>query len=156
MPTLKRVGDAIQVWDGFSMHGMETLHRIHSIMDQYVYKDIIKNVLLPYTEDFLPVIWIFVQDCNPKHMAKSVQKLLEKKQVQILDWLAQSPDLNPLEHVWGQMGRALNNQKFKNLDELYTNLQKFWYEFPLKKCKKYIGSMHQRCIEFIKKKSYHS
>ena len=62
------------------MHGMRPLHGIHGIMDQYVYKDIIKNVLLPYTEDFLPVTWIFMQDCDPKHMVKSVQKLLEEEQ----------------------------------------------------------------------------
>ena len=89
-------------------------------------------------------------------MAKSVQKLLQEEQVQILDWLAQSPDLNPLEYVWGEMGQALNNQKYKNLDEVYKNLQKFWYEFLLEKCRTYIGSMHQRCVEVIKKKGYHS
>ena len=44
-----------------------------------------------------------MQDCDPKHMTKSVQKLLEEEQVQILDWPAQFPDLNPLEHVWGEM-----------------------------------------------------
>ena len=67
MPTVKGGGGAIQVWSGFSMHGMGPLHRIHGIMDQYVYKDIIKNVLLPYTKDFLPVTWIFMQDCDPKY-----------------------------------------------------------------------------------------
>ena len=94
-----------------------------------------------------------MQDCNPKHMAKLVQKLLEEEQVHILDWPAQSPDLNPLEHVWDEIGR---DKKSKNLHELYTNLQKFWYEFPLEKCKKYICSMHQRCVKVIKKKGYHS
>ena len=44
-----------------------------------------------------------MQDCDPNHMAKSVQKLLEE-QAQILDWPAQSPHLNPLEHIWGEMG----------------------------------------------------
>ena len=90
---VKRGGGAIQVWGCFSMHGMELLHRIHGIMDQYVYKDMIKNVLLPYTEDFLPVSWIYMQDCDPKHVAKSVQKLLEEEQVQVLDWPAQFADL---------------------------------------------------------------
>ena len=86
----------------------------------------------------------------------SVQKLLEEEQIQILDCPAQSPDLNPLKYVWGEMGRTLNNQKSENLDELYTNLQKLWYEFPLEKCRKYIGSMHQRYVEIIKKTSYRS
>ena len=69
MPMVKEGSGAIQVWDGFSMHGMGPLHRIHGIKDQYVYEDIIKNVLLPDWEDFLPLTWIFMQNCNPKHMA---------------------------------------------------------------------------------------
>ena len=70
--TIKGGGGAIQVQGNFSMHGMGPLHRIHGTMDQYVCKDIIKNVLLPYMEDFLPVTWIFMQDCDPMHTAKSV------------------------------------------------------------------------------------
>ena len=42
MVTVKGGGGAIQVWGGFSMHGMGSLHRIHGIMDQYVYKDMDK------------------------------------------------------------------------------------------------------------------
>ena len=56
---VKRGGGAIPVC--FSMHGMGLLHTIHGIVDKYVYKDIIKNVLLPYMEDFLLVTWIFMQ-----------------------------------------------------------------------------------------------
>ena len=57
MCMVKGGGGAIPVWGGFSMHGMGLLHTIHGcnspdntihIMDKYVYKDIIKNVLLPY------------------------------------------------------------------------------------------------------------
>ncbi len=35
-----------------------------------------------------------------------------------MDWVAQSPDLNPIEHVWAIIKRKLKNKKFESFDEL--------------------------------------
>ena len=77
---------------------------------------------------------------------------MEEKQVQILDWPAQSPDLNPLKHVRVEMGQALNNQKSKNLDELYTNLLIFLYKFPLKNVKSILAACIRDALKLSRKR----
>ena len=70
---------------GFLMYGIGPIHRINGIMDQYVCKNIIKNVLLPFAKDHLALNWVLMQDNNPKHKAKSVIKFLEEEKVCLLD-----------------------------------------------------------------------
>ena len=41
------------------------------------------------------------------HKARSIQKCFVKIGVQELDWPAQSPDLNPIEHLWDELEHQL-------------------------------------------------
>ena len=45
-----------------------------------------KDVLRPYSEDYLPLNRISMQDDDPKHKAKSVVKFFEDKKVNLLTW----------------------------------------------------------------------
>ena len=65
--------------------------------------------------------------------AKIVKNWVETNKVKILkNWPSQSPDLNPIEHLWNQLEIRIRKRpnKFKNNVELETTLHKEWNQIP--------------------------
>ena len=54
LKTVKHGGGNGIVWGSFSWCRVGPLHRIQGTIDQHMYKEILKNVMLPYAEENLP------------------------------------------------------------------------------------------------------
>ena len=48
---MKRGGANVFVWGCFTNHGIEQIHKISGIMDCFIYKDILQNVMLPNIQE---------------------------------------------------------------------------------------------------------
>ncbi len=58
--------------------------------------------MLPSADQlFKDADFIFQQGLAPAHTAKSTKSWLNDHGVCVLDWPANSPDLNPVENLWG-------------------------------------------------------
>ncbi|GFV76997.1 uncharacterized protein TNCV_690671 [Trichonephila clavipes] len=87
------------VWGCMSSHGVVRLHIVSGKAMDYI--EILQNKLLPTARDlFGNQSWIFQDDNAPCHRTKVVQKWLKDHTVNRMNWLGQSPDLNPIENLW--------------------------------------------------------
>ena len=147
-PSVKHGGGGIMVWGCFSEKGLGPLFRVEGTMDRHDYIEILENKLLPYISDkFNSRGYAFQDDNAPVHTARDVQKWIKEKKIKTLpDWPSQSPDLNPIEHLWSELGRRLDKraQYPKNANELEAALQEEWSNIPYEVYHKLIESMPRR------------
>ncbi|CAK9796174.1 Transposable element Tc1 transposase [Anthophora quadrimaculata] len=150
--TIKGGGGADMIWGAMTINGVGPIHRIQGIMEQHVYVNILENVLLPYTANNLSEDWIFQADNDPKHTSRKAKQFLQDNNVDVMKWPAQSPDLNPIEMLWNDVGRAVSAQKPSNLNDLFDIIHKAWNDIDINRCIRLIESMPRRCAEVIKMK----
>ena len=95
-----------------------------------------------------------MQDNAPSHRSKSTAAWLIANEVETFAWPPYSPDLNPIENLWGWLARKIyaNGRQFDSLDDLKQEIVLQWSLIPSDRTKTLCTSIKNRLIKVIQKK----
>ena len=126
------------MWGCFSGKGLGPLVKVDGKMNRLDYINILEKNLLPFIQSkHRKQPYAFQDDNAPVHTAKDVKNWITQKKIKILpDWPSQSPDLNPIEHLWHELERRLRKRSVHPKN--FINLKKL--------CKKNGKESHPKLI----------
>lgn len=154
--TVKHGGGSVMVWGCFSYQGVGRLVFIDGVMDAARYCSILSENLLSSASEMGLSEFIFQQDNDPKHTSKLAKEFIRENNLVCMTWPAQSPDMNPIENLWGIIKEKVAVLKPKNLNELKISIQKIWKETDKKLLEKLALGFKERAVELYRAKGWHT
>lgn len=144
-------GVKVHVYGGITAYGQTALHRVSGttgLKHSYHSKkktltgvggaevvDTLQSTLVPDGEDLFEAMgindWQLLMDKAPAHTSATCQAWLKQEGIKVVDhWPSNSPDLNPIENVWGWMKCRVYKQNLQTLQELQAAVDEAWEAIP--------------------------
>lgn len=144
------------IWGCISPSGVGHACRIDGDMNAELYVQILQGELLWSIDYFGREVKdiIFQQDNDPKHTSRLAYRWFNSASIEVLDWPAQSPDLNPIENLWSCLKRkmASYDAPAESIHQLWLRVEEEWENIPSELCKTLINSMPSRVQAVLKSK----
>lgn len=137
----------VMVWGGISVGYRTPLVRCSNGVDSDEYIKILISSGAISTLDRIHGRgkWFLLQDGAPCHTSQKVLDWLQSRNVCVLPgWPPNSPDLNPIEMLWGVMKRKLG-PSWKNEDDIWEKVSTTWNEISEKTITALVESFLFRC-----------
>jgi hypothetical protein len=127
--------ESFMVWGGIYYGGRTQLCIIDGTVNAEVYQKILDDYLVRpgYTLEF-----DILQDRAKPHTADSTEEFIAEKGILMVDNPRSSPELNPIEKVWGWIKHEANKNIPANLDQFKQLITKLWNEIPQAVINQYI------------------
>ena len=123
------------------------------------YEDVLRGTFLPQGKLLFSrqgiAHWVLQQDNDPTHaVAKGVIKQWNEKNpghtvTLLANWPPNSPDLNPIENLWGDVQARLDAAGYQTFKEFKAGVEKELKNVDLEKLKNLVNSMNKRLASCI-------
>uniref|UniRef100_A0A8P4G4M8 Transposable element Tcb1 transposase n=1 Tax=Dicentrarchus labrax TaxID=13489 RepID=A0A8P4G4M8_DICLA len=142
-------GGVVMLWAMFCWETLGPAIHVDVTLTPTSYLDIVADHVHPFMETvFSDGSGLFQQDNAPCHKAEMVQEWFEEhnNDFRVLTWPPNSPDLNPVEHLWDALDKQVRSMESPphNLQDLKDLLQTSWCQIPQHTFRGLVESMPQR------------
>lgn len=153
---------SVMVWGCMSKSAVGRLHIIKGTVnaDKYITEILEKKVLQSAKDMFGEEAadsrdFVFQQDGAPCHTARRSMAWFQDKNIDVLEWPGNSPDLNPIENLWARLKKLVALKKASNRTELIQYIIDAWFHvITPEHLGQLVDSMPKRCEAVIKAKGY--
>lgn len=138
-------GGSVMVWAAINHTFKTDLVVIHGNLNARGYvNQVIRPVVVPLFQQ-RPAL-TFQHDNARPHTARFTRNFLIANNIDVLPWPANSPDCNPIEHMWDVLGRRLRRRdpQPQNVQQLTNALHDEWARIPRYLLRNLCGSMRRR------------
>ncbi len=123
---------SVMIWAAMSSAGVGPLCFLKSTVNAAIYQDFLEHFILPPADKLYgDADFIFQQDLAPAHTAKGTKSWFNDHGVTLLDWPANSPDLNFIENLWVIVKRKMRDTRPNNADDLKAAIRATWASLHL-------------------------
>lgn len=156
VPSVKHGGIGVMVWGCIGYEGVGKLTIIDGTIDSVKYTRILSSYLDESIEGLnISGDPIFQQDNAPCHTSKYTREFFEFNNIDVMQWPAQSPDLNPIENLWSYVEKELRKVVIKNKSQLIDKINEIWKNTPKSYIQKLYKSIPKRIEMVIRNKGGH-
>ena len=89
-------GPSVMVWGAIHHGGRSELVVVDGAMNRHRYIQILRNQMLPWAMEVFARNFVYVQDNALPHTARDTTAFFNQQDVEVMDWPARSPDMNPI------------------------------------------------------------
>lgn len=141
-------GGSLMVWAAFEAAGTIAIAFVSTKMDSDEYQNVLDEHLTPFWQPG----YIYMQDNASIHKSSSTLRYFAHHQIDLLDWPACSPDLNPMENLWGLLVRDVyrNNTQYNSITALKTAILQAWNRVDSRVLANLAMSVPRRLLEVVK------
>ena len=153
---IEGVRGGLMVWGAIAASGPIVLVPVEGRLNSEKYIELIEKNLFSNISSLecpFPANSIFQQDNAPCHASQKTFKWLENSNIETLPWPPQSPDLSPIEDVWGLLTQRVykGGITFKNKKDLWAKVKSEWDKLTAVDMAPLYDSMHKRMLDVLQK-----
>lgn len=140
-------GGSVHVWGAIWHGGKSPLRILRNTVNGLRYCDTLQTI---FEIPNLPMNWVLQDDNARPHRCNLVNEFKNARGIRSLtSWPPNSPDLNPIEHLWDYIGKRVQARIPRSLQQLELFLQDEWNNVPQAFIDNLISSMRRRIGEVI-------